>query len=49
MCQKSLYCNTLSADQKTQLATPSYKARKDKKTETPQLVEPGSVTDEGAA
>ena len=36
-------CSTLTSDQKPQLAIPTCKARKEKKTATPQLVDPGSV------
>ena len=41
-------CNNLTAEQKLQLATPTYRARKDKelrkKTASPSLVDPSTVT-----
>ena len=36
-------CNSLTSDQKLQLATPTYKTCKDNKTTIPQLVHQGSV------
>ena len=38
------YCNLLSSDQKAQLATPSYKSCKEKKTATSQIIDPESIT-----
>ena len=39
------FCNAINSNQKSELATPTYKATKDKKTASPlpSLVDPGSV------